>query len=716
MIFSENKLREIANIDSSITLDEVVKAINSIGFEVESVEKFNKNKGIKFGHVLEVYKNPNSNKLNVCKIQFDDGERIIQTAAQNVKNGDYLMAFVPGSEFNGITIKEKELGKIMSHGMLISFEELGFDKDLLREEWKENILIIDEIDLKLDPIEYFDLNDNLINVTILSNRSDAQSYYILARELAAFFKTNYTTNLQDISTKTKSSLNLKSTNDSKLNGVEVLLNKEFKFDLKKIMFILKSKIKSTNNFEDLSSYLMLYTGVYPRIIDIDKTTDKNFTISKEEDIFYLRNNNENVSILGVDILKKYSPDSNSRRLLFEFSQINSKIVRENARNSKITNQSSINCSKKIANGSMELLHLLLLNEFKNVSLLINHLEKNNLEIDFDKNYLIKYAGCDITETPFYKKSIDSLKILGFEINNNKINIPSYRHDISTMQDIVEEIFRFYGLNNFEPKQPAIKTYKFNNFNNLEKTITFLGYSQVWTYTLINKNRNEEFNPFQFKNKFNLKTYVSDEYNSIRNSIACSIFDIYEYNLKRKIDKLSLFDIGMINDKMALMISSNEKSYKQIKQDLETITNQKFDIRKLNNDKLHPNYNAGLFLGGQQVGWIGKFNPFWINYDVIFAEIFLDVIYQPNNLFEEYDPEPLKERDITISLDRKLSPIPYLNQINLLGKIYSINLVSTYEKNDNIINWSYKIKMPTKVCDIFDKNIENILKQDVKDIF
>ena len=41
MFFSEYKLRELANIDKKITTEEIVKAINSIGFEVEDVFKFN---------------------------------------------------------------------------------------------------------------------------------------------------------------------------------------------------------------------------------------------------------------------------------------------------------------------------------------------------------------------------------------------------------------------------------------------------------------------------------------------------------------------------------------------------------------------------------------------------------------------------------------------------------------------------------------------------
>src|SRR5574344_897 len=98
MFFSEYKLRELANIDKKITTEEIVKAINSIGFEVKTIFKFNFVENIKFGHVLKTYPNPESEKLTVCEIKFADKIRIIQTAAKNVKSNDYVMAFIPGSK------------------------------------------------------------------------------------------------------------------------------------------------------------------------------------------------------------------------------------------------------------------------------------------------------------------------------------------------------------------------------------------------------------------------------------------------------------------------------------------------------------------------------------------------------------------------------------------------------------------------------------------
>ena len=65
--------------------------------------------------------------------------------------------------------------------------------------------------------------------------------------------------------------------------------------------------------------------------------------------------------------------------------------------------------------------------------------------------------------------------------------------------------------------------------------------------------------------------------------------------------MALFDLGLINDRLALIIASDVKTYGEIKADIQRLTNQEFEIRALDNPHLHPHYNAGLFVADQQVG-------------------------------------------------------------------------------------------------------------------
>lgn len=707
MFFSEYKLRELANIDKKITIEEIVKAINSIGFEVEGVSNFKFVENIKFGHVLKTYPNPESEKLTVCEIQFSDKNRIIQTAAKNVKEGNYVMAFVPGSKINGTEIQAKKMANITSEGMLISYSELGFNSDLLTKYMNDNILILDKVDLNKDPIELFHLHDNIIEVSILSNRSDAQSYYSFAKELSAYFHSKPAQISQDNKQHFSSNILIQSDNENNLNGVEIQEEK-FKFDIQDIFLLLKSNIKvDENNYINFANLTLIYTGVSLRVFDVSKISN-NISIKKEKDIWYLNDAKQNISILGIETIKEFLPSNDSQNVFFEFSQINEKIVRENSKNAKLVTYSSINNSRVISRGMILLAFNFIANYFQKTSQLINKIDQTEINFVFDEEYVNNYAGFEINKKTNYKKSLKSLEILDFKFNKNKIYVPIIRHDVKNMQHIVEEIFRFYGLNNFSSEPISQLSSAVSSIDSLEKQITYLSYTQVMTYTLINENRNW-FNPFGFSDVKKLKTYISEDHNSIRNSLALPIADVFEYNFKKNIKSLSLFDKGMINDQESLIIASTTKTYSEIKADIELISNQKFQVLPLNNEDFHPNYNAGLYLSGKLVGWIGKINPLKLSLDkdIIFAEILLNSIYTPKNKFTEFDSSPLKERDITFEVKQKHDLDIYLQKLESIEGVFSIEKISEFQKDD-INKLTYRILMTQEAIKIFDDiNWDNI---------
>ncbi len=708
MFFSECKLRELANIKNDVTTDEIVAAINSIGFEVESVSDFNFVEGIKFGKVLKTYSNPNSDKLTVCEIEFSDKTRIIQTAAKNVKPNYYVMAFIPGSKINGIEIQSKNMAGITSEGMLISYPELGFNKELLTKCMNDNILILDtDINLEDDPIKLFNLKDKIIEVSILSNRSDAQSYYSFSKELAAYFHTHPTSLKMNKKSHFKSDFSLNGDNENEIYGAEIKTNK-FNIKIDEIFLMLKSNIKiDENNFLNFANLTLIYTGVSLRIFDAKKI-NKKINLHKENSIVYLNDSQKNISVLGVNTLNEYLPSNESTNLIFEFSQINEKIVRENSQSLKTITYSSINNSRVISYGMILLAYYFIDSYFEEISQLINEKDNSSISFDFDEKYLNDYAGFEITTKDNYKKALESLKILDFKFIDKKIIVPSIRHDVKNMQHVVEEVFRFYGLNNFISEPINQLSLNISSLNFIEQKITNLGYTQVITYTLINDEKNW-FNPFDFQDIKKLKTYISKERNSIRNSIALSIAEVYNYNFKKNIKSISLFDKGLINDKESIIISSTIKSYEEIKSDIELITNQKFQIIPLENDLLHPNYNAGLYLSGKMVGWIGKINPMKINFDkdIIFAEILTDVIYKPQNKFIEFDPSPLKERDMTFEIVKDYYLNIYLTKLSSIDGVFSIDKISEFKK-DNVNKLTYKILMSESALKIFEEiNWENI---------
>ena len=124
----------------------------------------------------------------------------------------------------------------------------------------------------------------------------------------------------------------------------------------------------------------------------------------------MNDSKQNISILGVDVIKEFLPSNNSQNVFFEFSQINEKIVRENSKNSKLVTYSSINNSRVISKGMILLAFNFINNYFSKTSQLINEIDQTELNFKFDEEYINNYAGFDIREKTNYKKALKSLEI------------------------------------------------------------------------------------------------------------------------------------------------------------------------------------------------------------------------------------------------------------------------------------------------------------------
>lgn len=188
MIISYLYLKE--ELSLNFTLEGLIDALNNLGYEVEKVEKVSDIEGIKYGFIESVDKNLNSDNIYICKVRLADRILTIQTSASNVKVGDYVVVFPPGSRGGKKFFEPIKLRGILSEGMLASAKELGFDEKLLPSEFSTGILRFKEANLNNSPIDELKINDHLLTITILSNRPDASSYTVLLAELSAYFGIN----------------------------------------------------------------------------------------------------------------------------------------------------------------------------------------------------------------------------------------------------------------------------------------------------------------------------------------------------------------------------------------------------------------------------------------------------------------------------------------------------------------------------------------------
>ena len=185
MIITRSWLEEFIDI-SKISTDEICKTLNSIGLEVDSVEKISIVPKVLLGKVLQKEKHPDADKLNICQVDLGDRQVQIVCGAKNVDEGQFVPVATVGCDMgNNFIIKEAKLRGVESNGMICSSTELGIAK------LNDGILVLDnsigDLILGKELREYKKLNDEIIEVELTPNRGDCLSMNGIARELSAYY-------------------------------------------------------------------------------------------------------------------------------------------------------------------------------------------------------------------------------------------------------------------------------------------------------------------------------------------------------------------------------------------------------------------------------------------------------------------------------------------------------------------------------------------------
>src|SRR3954470_24761393 len=174
---------------SGISAAELADKITKSGIEVEGVEKKSEGlKGVVIGHVLECEKHPDADKLNKCLVDIGAEEPVqIICGAPNVGKGQKVAVATVGAVLPGnFKIKKAKLRGEVSHGMICSLQELGFEAKLVAKEYSEGIFVFpSDVEVGADALQQLTLDDAVLELGLTPNRADALSMLGVAHEVAA---------------------------------------------------------------------------------------------------------------------------------------------------------------------------------------------------------------------------------------------------------------------------------------------------------------------------------------------------------------------------------------------------------------------------------------------------------------------------------------------------------------------------------------------------
>ena len=731
MLLPISWIKNYVNIDDIETM-ELTDEFTLTGTHVESVMDLKTGiENVVVGKVLEIKEHPNADKLVVVNIDTGDKVHEIVTGAKNMKVDDLVAIAKLGAKLpNGLEIKETELMGIPSPGMLCSYEELGFNKNLVPKNSENGIMILKgDIPLGTNILDVLDMNDALIELEITPNRADCLSMVGLAREIAATFDRKM--EMPDTSVE-------KEVEDIKeyFDGVEIETDNCPRYVARVVKdvvikespqwmqnYLMQAGMRPINNIVDITNYVMLELGQPMHAFDINTITNKKIvvrqakdgevitTLDKEdrkltsEDIV-IANGDTPVAIAGVMGGLNSEIEEYTDTILIESASFNKSSVRKTAKRLNLRTESSQRFEKGL---SPELCHIAadrvcqLIEQTNSGTVIKNSYDNYRVKqeptfIKVDYKRINKLLGTDIEK----ETMIHYLENLEFIVKSENdildIEVPYYRLDVSIPEDIVEEVGRMYGFHNIKP-QPLVgaltrgtKSWSRQVVDEMTEIMYGLGLLEATTYSFISPKLYKKIGLEVDKDKLViLRNPLGEDYSVMRTTLVPNMMEILEKNNNYKIDSLKIYEIG----NSFFKVENNELPEERLNMvigmygnydfyDLKDIVNvglSQLGISDLeysactDNKTFHPGRCAEIFYKGEKLGIMGEISfdvmdNYHMNQRVYIAEIDFERVVELATFDKKYDPiikYPSIKRDIAIIVDKNLETATIEKVISDVGE-------------------------------------------------
>lgn len=719
MLLSINWIRDFVDL-SGLDIDEVIHKFSLSTAEVEN-EIFRKGSdisGIVVAEIKSVENHPDSKKLHLLKVDAGEGELVdVVCGAPNVRTGMKTAFAKLGAHIGGIEITPRDLAGYTSCGMCCSEKELGISDD------HSGIMeITDDIPNGTDLKKVYEIDDIIFEVDnkSLTNRPDLWGHYGIAREFATLtgrkLKPIETADLSVYDNLPKVDIKIEDPLCKRYTGIqfENITRKTSPVNMRIRLFYCG--MRAINYLADLTNYIMLEMGQPMHAFDsrkvekirikrfdnpFDFTTLDNVKRHIDENTLMICNGDIPVAIAGImgGLDSEIVDDTTS--LTLESANFDAVSIRKSSSRLAHRTDASMRYEKSLdpeMTSVASARFVKLLSDFdsgvKVTSALTDeyasHFDK--ITLSFDKAFVDKYTGIEISNDTIVK----TLTSLGFGVkldgNSFTVDVPSWRatKDVTLKADIIEEITRIYGYDNFDVNTACAPLYpvRITEEKNVEEQIKDIlvkrfslheVHSYVWAYY-------DEYKKLGIEIEDNIKLLNATNPNieTIRRSMIptqlCQIksnssydtdFGIFEIgricdgvdenNMCREYKKLGITLFSKTADSQELYLRMTD----MLAVVMDDVRHSEITYRTVEADHsyIHPkNYNA-IICGGIEIGRIGLVYPTVLKKidkkaNVVFAELDIKEIEKVKNngiVYNEASKFPSIDVDLTFISD-KYTPI------------------------------------------------------------
>jgi phenylalanyl-tRNA synthetase beta chain len=525
--------------------------------------------------------------------------------------------------------------------------------------------------------------------------------------------------------------------------------------------LISSGLTPVNNLLDFQNYILLETGYPFEFYDFEKIRSKlngsNFHLSLEKaankqkfivsnDLTYelsasntiLQANELAISIAGIIPNKEYQYTENTTSLLIEGSIFNAATIRQQSRSLGLRTDRSARYEKSLKNTYLfeSLYRLIYLLRISNPKLICKlHTLARTQEVK-PKLILLRYQTIKEILGPIRQQTQTDFSYLTpetitdyltrfdfkFSYDNSlliwKVQVPDVRsNDLTREIDLIEEIGRLHGFNNFLTTLPKINTIgiedpSYQTRKKITSCLLNLGFTELINYSLVSKTT-------FLDNEIKLINPLLSDCSNLRFSLLPNLIKTVQENLKQGNLFIEGFEYGHvfskgegivkkfkereyvagifggIKTKLTWSSSENALSWFEAKGKIEQLFKQlnlltSWKTFVLSDEKIfHPYRSAEIFFpNGKKVGIFGQIHPILSNQltlpnQIYFFEFDIELIkdqIQMNKLtiYKEYTLYPKVVKDLSFIINQNTSfeeiqttlyanGTKFLSEINLLDE-------------------------------------------------
>ena len=722
MNLSMNWLHDFTNTDG-LTAKQFADRMTDTGSKVEGFEVLGEEiSNVIVAKVEKMERHPDSDHLFICQVNIGNGVVTqIVTGAQNVNEGDIVPAAIPVAHLpGGITIKPGKLRGVESNGMLCSMGELGLTENDMPGKISDGILILDpefENKLGMDIKEALLMNDTVVEFEITSNRPDCLSVIGLARESAISFDKPFSVPVPVVK-ETGDGDDIKNYLSVEINDSDLC----FRYAAKVVknvkiapsplwmrMRLRAAGVRPINNIVDITNYVMLEYGQPMHAFDYSCLDGSKINVRRAKDgelfrslddkdhtldstMLVIADEKKACALAGVMGGANSEIKDDTTTVVFESASFLGTSVRVTAKKNGMRTESSSRFEKGLdPENAMagllracELIQLLGAGDVVDGTIDVYPVKPTAPTLPLEVEKINRFLGVELSK----EYMVDILTRLECKVEGDTVTPPTFRQDLTCMNDLAEEVIRIYGYNNIkstcinaETTQGG-RTPKQQHEVNTEALMYGMGFDQIQTFSFISPRYYDKIRMAEddTRRKSVVITNPLGEDTSIMRTTALpSLLEVLARNNNLSNNDVRVFEMASIyipsedtselpeeRKILTLGMYGNEDFYAlkgAVVNVLEAagIEKAKF-VSCSDNNAYHPGRCAKVYTrGGVELGIIGQLHPLTAkNYDLdveaYVAELDFDRIWECADLTVDYKPMskfPSVTRDFSFVCDEAL---------------------------------------------------------------